>query len=151
MNYKEDISVHGGLGYWVGRLAAAFRKGLADELEPFNASPVQWALLEMCYRGEANSPSSLSRVIPIDTAAVSRHLDKLKERGLIQRRRSSRDRRSIRVSLTPTGRDLVPKLLPCVESNNAKFLKGITVEEQATLISIIQKMLQNPDTPESSK
>ena len=146
MTTKEESSVPGGLGYWVGSLASAFRKGLADELEPFDVSPAQWAILEACYRGQANTPSGLARIIPVDTAAISRQLDKLKDKGLIQRRRSARDRRSIRLGLTPAGRELVPKLVPCVQANNAKFLKGITDEEHAALINIIGKMLNNADT-----
>ena len=146
MTTKEEDSLPGGLGYWVGSLASAFRKGLADELEPFDVSAVQWAILEACYRGKANTPSGLARIIPVDTAAISRHLDKLKDKGLIQRRRSARDRRSIRVSLTAAGRELFPKLVPCVQQNNAKFVKGVTDEEQAALINTIRKMLINADT-----
>ena len=145
MTTEEKNSVSGGLGYWVGSLASAFRKGLADELEPLDVSPAQWAILEACYRGEANTPSGLARIIPVDVAAISRQLDKLKDKGLIQRRRSARDRRSIRLGLTPAGRELVPKLVPCVQANNAKFLRGITDEEQAALINTIRKMLINAD------
>lgn len=138
-----ENEIPGGLGYWVGSLASAFRKGLEEELEPFDVSAAQWAILEACYLGKANTPSGLARIIPVDTAAISRQLDKLKEKGLIQRRRSVRDRRSIRVSLTPVGRELFPKLVPCVQANNAKFLKGITDEEQASLVDIVGKMLDN--------
>ena len=146
MSTKQETEILGEIGYWVGSLASAFRKGLADELEPFDVSPAQWAILEACYMGKATTPSGLARIIPVDTAAISRHLDKLKDKGLVQRRRSARDRRSIRVGLTPAGRELVPNLVPCVHANNAKFLKGITDEEQAALISIIGKMLINGDT-----
>ena len=143
METVEENSVHGGIGYWVGSLAAAFRKGLTEELAPFNVSPVKWAILEMCYRGEANTPSGLARVIPVDTAAISRQLDKLKDQGLIRRRRLSKDRRSVRVELTKEGRALVPQLAPAEQANNARFLAGITEEEQVALTSIIRKMLKN--------
>ena len=58
MRNKEEDSVHGGIGYWIGSLASAFRKGLGQELAPFNVTPVQWAILELYYRGEANTVSS---------------------------------------------------------------------------------------------
>ena len=146
MNTSEENQGQGNLGYWIGSLASAFRKGLANELETFDVSPAQWAILEACYTGEANTPSGLARIIPVDTAAISRQLDNLKDKGLIQRRRNARDRRSIRVGLTAAGRDLVPQLMPGVHANNAKFLKGITDEEQTALINIIGKMLNNADT-----
>ena len=134
------------MDYWVCSLASAFRKGLERELAPFEVTPAQWAILEMCYRGEANTPSGLARVIPVDTAAISRQLDKLKDKGLVQRRHSARDRRTITVRLTEEGRELVPKLAPCVHANNAKFLRGLSEEQQTALISIIQKMLISAET-----
>jgi len=55
MTVKKDDAFAGGLGYWVGSLASAFRKGITDELGPFDVSPVQWAVLEACYKGEATT------------------------------------------------------------------------------------------------
>ena len=150
MRTKQENSVHGGLGYWVGSLASAMRKGLEGELAPFEVTPAQWAILEMCYRGEANTVSGLARVIPVDAAAISRQLDKLRTKGLIRRRRLARDRRSVRVELTEAGRALVPKLAPCVHANNANFMVGITDEEQTALTNIIQKILKNADAADYS-
>ena len=121
------------------------RKGLGNELARFEVTPAQWAILELCYRGEANTVSGLARVIPVDAAAISRQLDKLKVKGLIRRRRLSRDRRSVRVELTEAGRALVPELAPCVHVNNAKFLGGITGEEEVALTAIIRKMLKHAE------
>ena len=143
MNTEQGVQVHGGMGYWVGSLASAFRKGLERRLTPFEVTPAQWAILELCYRGEANTPSGLSRLIPVDTAAISRQLDKLHEKGLIHRRRSARDRRSITVRLTEEGRALVPRLAPCVHANNEKLLSGVSDEERTALISTIQTVLIN--------
>ncbi|PKB63521.1 MAG: hypothetical protein BZY80_07085 [SAR202 cluster bacterium Io17-Chloro-G2] len=143
MEINQGDSIQGDLGYWVGSLASALRKGLDRELAALDVTSAQYAILEVCYRGEANSPSALARVIPVDTAAISRQLDKLREKGLIRRRRLTSDRRSIRVELTEEGRALVPKLLPLVHANNTRFLEGITPDEQAALSDIIQKMLRH--------
>lgn len=143
MVINRGESIQEDLGYWVGSLASFLRKSLDRQLAPFEVTSAQWAILEVCFRGEANSPSALARVIPVDTAAISRQLDKLKEKGLIRRRRLTSDRRSIRVELTEEGRELVPKLAPLVQANNSKFLEGITKDEQAALSAIIQKMLHH--------
>lgn len=150
MQLRRGDSIHGDLGYWVGSLASALRKDLDRQLAPFDITSAQWAILEVCYRGEANSPSALARVIPVDTAAISRQLDKLREKRLIRRRRLTSDRRTIRVELTEEGRELVPKLAPLVQANNSKFLEGITEDEQAALSAIIQKMLHHAQSAVSS-
>ena len=49
------------------------------------------------------------------------------------------------MGLTGAGRDLVPKLAPRVTANNAKFLKGLTDEDQAAFERLIQKMLTNAE------
>lgn len=143
MNTESKDQVHGGLGYWVGSLASAMRKGLEQELAPFGVTPTQWAILEMCYRGESDTLTGLARVIPVDAAAISRQVDKLAAKGLIRRRRQSRDRRSIRLTLTESGRNLVPQLAQRVHANNARFLADISPQEQSALIATIERMLRN--------
>ena len=131
------------LGYLVGTLASAMRKGLEDELAPMRVTPAQWVILEAAFSGNADTLTALARIIPVDAAAISRQLDKLQQRGLVRRRRLRSDRRTVRIELTDAGRELVPKLAPRVEANNRRFLSGITTDEQSAFTEIIQKMIQN--------
>ena len=129
------------LGYLVGSLASAMRTGLDRELASFNISSAQWAILEACHEGEASTLTSLSRVIPIDSASISRQVDRLVRAELVQRRRSRRDRRLVRLSLTAAGRRLLPKLAERVQANNARFLAGIAQREQEAMLRTIRRML----------
>ena len=131
------------LAYWVGSLASAIGKGAAEELAPMGVTPCQWAILEAAYYGNANTLTALARIIPVDAAGISRQLDKLQKSGLVRRRRLRKDRRTVRIELTETGRLLVPKLAPRIQANNARFLSGVTKAEQTVFTEIIRKMLQN--------
>ena len=134
---------HSGLGYWVGSLASAMRRGLERKLAPLGVSPAQWPILEMCCAGEANTLTGLSRVMPVDTAAICRHVDRLVARGLVQRRRSVRDRRSVRITLTAAGRELVPRLAHLAYANNDQFLNLLDSAEQGEFVRMLQKILTN--------
>ena len=131
------------LGFLVGRLASAMRTGLSRELAAFNVTSAQWAILEACYEGEADTLTSLSRVVPIDSASISRQVDRLARAGLVLRRRSTRDRRLVNLSLTDAGSRLVPELMQRVQANNAKFLAGIAEHEQQAVLRTLQRMLDN--------
>ena len=131
------------IGYWVGSLASAIGKGLGEELAPMGVTPTQWAILEAAFAGNANTLTGLARIIPVDAAAISRHLDKLGDKGLIRRRRLRSDRRTVRIELTEAGRDLVLKLAPRVQANFARFFSGVTPDEQAQFIEVIRRMLEN--------
>ena len=143
--HNEDDAL-GGLGFWVGSLASAMRKGLDAELSPFGITAAQWPILEMCDRGQANTLMQLARVIPVDPGAISRQVEKLVRKGLVRRRRQSHDRRSQRLDLTPAGRALVPELAAAVRANNAKFLAGMSRQEQQASIATIERMLRNAET-----
>ena len=131
------------LGYLVGSLASAMRTGLDRELASFSVSSAQWAILEACHEGEADTMTSLSRVIPIDSASISRQIEKLVQAGLVRRRRSRQDRRRVKLSLTDAGNRLVPELAQRVRANNAKFLAGIAEHEQEAMTRTIQRMLES--------
>jgi len=136
------ISTQDHLGYWVGSLSSAIGKGAGKELAPMGITPCQWAILEAAFYSHANHLTALARIIPVDAAAISRQLDKLQQRGLVRRRRLRSDWRTVRIELTESGRDLVPKLAPRVKANNDRFLSAITSDEQAVFIEIIKKMMQ---------
>ena len=131
------------LGYLVGTLASAMRTGLDRELASFGISSAQWAILDACHEGEADTLTGLSRVIPLDSASISRHVERLVRVGLVHRSRSTRDRRLVRLSLTDAGNRLVPELAQRVQANNAKFLAGITEREQEAMMRTIQRMLES--------
>ena len=133
------------LGYLVGTLASAMRTGLDRELASFGISSAQWAILDACHEGEADTLTGLSRVIPLDSASISRHVERLVRVGLVHRSRSTRDRRLVRLSLTEAGNRLMPELAQRVHANNAKFLTGITKGEQEAMLRTMQRMLESAE------
>ena len=133
------------LGYLVGTLASAMRTGLDRELASFGISSAQWAILDACHEGEADTLTGLSRVIPLDSASISRHVERLVRVGLVHRSRSTRDRRLVRLSLTDAGNRLMPELAQRVHANNAKFLAGIAEHEQEAMMRTMQRMLESAE------
>ena len=131
------------LGYLVGSLASAMRTGLNRELASLNISSAQWAILDACHEGEADTLTSLARVIPLDSASISRNVERLVRVGLVHRSRSTQDRRLVRLSLTDAGNRLMPELAQRVQANNAMFLAGITKREQEAMRRTIQRMLES--------
>ncbi len=145
MSTQQNRTPQDGLGFWLGSLGSAIRNGLNRRLAPFDLTTAQWAILETCYKGEADSISTLCRYIPVDPAAISRQVDRLVDKGLAQRRRSNRDRRTVRITLTPAGRELVPRLAHLVHANNDQFLNRLDSAEQAEFVRLLLKMLSPAD------
>ena len=97
--------------YWLIVMAAVSLGRLKRSLAPFEISELQFIILDMCHRGEADTAASIARRTHYDPSIVSRHIERLRSRGLLQTRRRKRDRRVVKLSLTDEGRMLREQLL----------------------------------------
>ncbi|MEZ6139520.1 MAG: MarR family transcriptional regulator [Zavarzinella sp.] len=70
---------------------------------------------------------------------ITRMLDRLQKRGLIERVRSDADRRSIHVTITPLGVDLVAEIAAPLQACHQQQLGHMTVEEIETLVALLAK------------
>jgi DNA-binding MarR family transcriptional regulator len=78
-------------------------------------TPMQLMILQVLAGETRLTASDLSRRVSLTAATLSGMLDRLEERGLLQRQRDDRDRRRQWLLLSAAGRDLVrqaPSLLP---------------------------------------
>ena len=142
---KQGRSIHSSTGYWVTRLARAMECDFENRLNVHGVSRAACAILSAIVNDGKTTPAALATFIGIDGAAVTRHLDRLEEQGLLVRERSTTDRRVVNLKLTRKGSRLVPKLVADSKATNAKFLAGLTSAEKKALQEIIQKMLANSD------
>jgi DNA-binding MarR family transcriptional regulator len=67
----------------------------------------QWVAVNVICNGTGVTPSDLARELGITSGAITRLVDELEGRGLIQRRRSGNDRRVIHLTITPLGDEAV--------------------------------------------
>ena len=74
---------------------------------------------------------------------MTRALDRLEEKGFIQRLRSHADRRMVQVSLTGKGRDLADRMtLVAIDALN-HHLRDFTGEEVAQFKMFLRRMIGN--------
>lgn len=93
--------------------------------------------------GAPTSPSKLTDILGTDTAGMTRLLDRLAAKGLLQRQRHAADRRAIVIELTDEGRKLLPHLPPVFGRMNAQLFNGFTADEIEQLTAAWQRMLAN--------
>ena len=135
----------GPLGPFAANVLNAYAKLAKDRLAPFEIIPVQFAILDLCFRGQADTVTGLARLVPLDHAAISRNVDQLVKRGLIQRRRSRSDRRVVRLALTEEGMTVMPRIMETLQEVDSVLLRGVTQEEIRGFMSMSQKVTANSE------
>jgi DNA-binding MarR family transcriptional regulator len=118
---------------------------LEGRLAEHGVSRAMWAVLCAVGFDGQSTPSALSSFIGIDRAAVTRHVDRVVEMGLLSRETDPDDRRRIQLALTPRGQRLSRKLAAASKATNEKFTKGLRPAEVRALREAIRTMLSNND------
>ena len=105
-----QAALEDGLGFRVGRLARAFRRGWALDLSPLNLSPPQAAVLRGVTGRPGCSLRALARTLGADPMSVKHCVDELEGRGLIRSGCDPGDRRRRTLTATPAGQSLARKV-----------------------------------------
>ena len=80
-----------------------------------------------------------------DPGNASGVVDRLERDGLVERRAASHDRRVVLVHATPAGRALVRRLWPEYVSGIHRIMEPLTVEQQARLSELLERLAGRED------
>lgn len=81
---------------------------------------------------------------------VTRLIDRLVDRGLVSRERSQRDRRVVRVAITPAGRAAIAGLADRLIEHHDHTLASLTDDETNQLIALLTRARAGVESPASS-
>lgn len=96
----------------VQRAARAIARRYDDVLRPLGLTNGQFSLMMSLNRPEPPTMGQVSAVLAMDRTTLTANLKPLERRGLVEVRIDDTDRRSRRLQLTRTGRDLLAEALP---------------------------------------
>jgi len=130
------------LGYVMGRTFMRLRHGLrrAFQAHGHDFTPEQWSVLSALSRQDGLPQCELGERTVRDKTTITRILDRLEGKGLLERRPHGQDRRSHLVFLTAKGREFYRRLLPVVEEYRDVVFNCLSEEELAGLRVILEKI-----------
>ncbi len=131
------------VGYKLLQLALAMRRETASRLLSLGLTEAQWRPLWMLKAGRADTAQVLARLLGVDAGAMTRMLDRLEAKGLIERVRSLTDRRVTQLRLTATGEAATERIPEVVAGVNNDYLLGFSRDEFEQLNSLLARMRAN--------
>lgn len=138
-NYQPDESA----AYLMRQILNTFTSEVDKALEAQDLTAAQWVPLLKLHMGHASTVAELARECKLDTGAMTRTLDRLENKGLVERVRSSEDRRVVNLELTPEGKAAAKEIPAVLSSVQNAFLEGFTVAEWQQLKDLLRRMLAN--------
>ncbi|WP_416985252.1 MarR family winged helix-turn-helix transcriptional regulator [Streptomyces sp. T028] len=126
----------------VNRCAALLQQAEDAPLRRAGLSRPEFDLLGALRRtGHELTPGELARETFSSGAAVTKRLKQLTERGLVERRGDTRDRRVAHLRLTDAGRDLVDAVLPEQLTYERAVLSALDGDRQGELAGLLGELL----------
>jgi DNA-binding MarR family transcriptional regulator len=138
-NYELGDSV----GHQLFSLMLLMRRDVDRRMVEHDLTDAQWKPLWMLKLGRASTAIELAREMDIDAGAVTRMLDRLEGKGLIERVRSEADRRVVHLRLTAAGETVAKKVPYVLASVNNDFLRGFSEAEWKQLRRLLARMADN--------
>lgn len=130
------------LGFWLRRVSNHVSGSFVRSLRDQRASAAEWVLLRELYeRGEA-APKEMAEALAMTRGAVSKIVDKLEAKGWISIRSTPLDGRVQVLSLTRSGRRVVPVMARIADQNDDRFFGCLTANERDALGKLLVKLAE---------
>jgi DNA-binding MarR family transcriptional regulator len=91
----------------------------------------------------ATTANELARKMDVDAGAVTRMLDRLEAKGLLERVRSESDRRVVHLQLTAAGQATAAEVPHVLAAVNNDLLRGFSEAEWKQLRKFIDRLTAN--------
>ena len=125
-------------GFLMFRTARGMKKMLDTRLSEFNITSSQATVLNTLSTQDGQSLSDIGKSVHLDKPAITGLADRMEKDGLVERRRTSSDRRIIQLFFTEKGKELYEKIENIIVQVDQELVENMTASEIKTLHKRLQ-------------
>lgn len=138
-NFDPERSV----GLLMRRVLHSIVQQVDRRLSAQDLTHAQWVPLYRLMCSQSSTAAALARDLQADAGALTRAIDRLQAKGLVQRERSTTDRRVVQLVLTDAGRQMAGQVPAVLSEVLNAHLAGFSLTEWQTLVGMLQRMQCN--------
>ena len=132
------------LGPMLGHCAHLTRERMDARMSRFGMTPAQTHVLRFLRLNGGQMPQrELLENLKVKPSTVNGILDRMEEKGLVERSVSGTDARQRVVALTPAGLEREAEVKQSFLEAEALIARGLTEEETNTLRSLLERVIHN--------
>ena len=138
---KEPFGPGAGIGFALNRVRNLLAADMHEALAGTGVTGSQVGALLLLARGRAGSAAELAKLLCVNAGFMTRMLDGLENKGLLQRSRSREDRRVVNLTLTKAGHDVAGRLADIAPTVLHGRLSRLSRQEFDVLDRLLCKLL----------
>ena len=137
----DQGSLHQLMGYQLARAAIPTTKiFVANVGEPFDLRPVEFTILALVAQNPGLNPKQLATALAVTAPNITAWIDRLAERGLVERERSESDRRAQHLRTSAAGAKLAAEAQRRLLEAEQQGFAHLTQGERAILLELLNKV-----------
>ncbi len=128
------------VGYAASRASIQLKKSFLKHLGPLQLKAVDFSILVLVASNPRLNQKQLGAALDLSPPNLAVILDRLAERGLVERVRSTVDRRAQQLHLTAAGRELTTRAEEIAATMESDALRMLSSAERALLIELLLRV-----------
>ncbi len=132
------------LGYQVVQADIPLKKVFFKHIgEPLGLRPVEFTILVLLAFNPGATGKQLAQTLAVTAPNITIVLDRMSEKGLLERVRSETDRRAQNIHLTPAGEKLARRAHQASKTMENDVLRHLSEGERVMLLELLQKVARH--------
>lgn len=145
--FQEDLSRN--FGFILNDVARLLRTAFDRRVKSLGLTRSQWWVLNHLFRNDGTTQSELADILEIEKATLGRLLDRLEQKGWIQRQADAGDRRVKRVYLTEEVEPALKAMRAAAAELRRDALVGLSAEDQTRFVDALLAVKTNLSRPDN--
>ena len=145
MKFPDHAAVNAQTGFLLRKVSTASFNAFQELVGELGLHPMHFGMLSIIAAEEPISQHELGERAGVDPSTMVARMDVLEEKGLVQRTRSSEDRRSYEIRVSAEGRRVLAKLRRRAKAHGDRFFAPLTEDERAELHRLLLKLAESLD------
>lgn len=139
----DNYVIEESIGYLIRQAHLAIHRTIDANMADLDLTALQWVPLLFLAKGKGQTAAELSRCVCVDTSTMTRMLDRLEAKGLLERKRSMEDRRVIFLELTDEGRRLAQQVPYRMAATLNQHLRDFNQQQIDDLKLLLRRIIAN--------
>ncbi len=124
----------------LSRALESVKKQVVKDIKRYELNLTEFAVLELLYHKGEQPIQIIGKKVLLASSSITYVVDKLEEKGLLERIACPNDRRVIFGRLTEKGEKLMEEIFPQHEKAMAKIFSSLSEEEKEQAIELLKKI-----------
>lgn len=139
---EQSVSeLHEHLGFWLRFVSNHVSYAFTRKVEEQGVTVAEWVILRGMYSQEELHPSQLAVQCGMTRGAISKLIERLCQKQLVERTTVSSDRRYQTVRLTTAGRKLLPLLARLADENDHECFGHLSDAERRDWVNRLRDLV----------